>query len=93
MVSIRIKPKSWELTAISLRIHIVGYKLKESANIVAELIDESGKVLERQSLVLEGNDFLLWGYDDAYIVDWILEKLGLELDTEYVEVDHLNKTE
>lgn len=85
MSNIRIKPKSWELTAVSLRVHVVGYKLKESAEIVAQLCDESGKVIDRHQLILDGECFKLWGYDDVYCIDWVCEKLGLELCQEHIE--------
>jgi hypothetical protein len=84
MSNIRIKPKSWQLTAVSLKIHVVGYRLKESADIVAQLCDETGKVIDRHNLTLESHDFELWGFDDSYIIDFVCEKLGLEIDAEHV---------
>jgi hypothetical protein len=93
MSSFRIKPKSWELTAVQLRVHVVGYKLNHSAEIVAQLCDESGKVIDRHNLTLDGEDFALWSYDDIFVVDWVCEKLGLEIDAEHIQVVHLEEQE
>jgi hypothetical protein len=93
MSYIRIKPKSWQLTAVSLRVHVVSYRLNESADIVAQLCDESGKVIDRHNLTLDGEDFALWSYDDQFVVDWVCEKLNLEIDSEHIQVEHLEEQE
>jgi hypothetical protein len=79
-MDIAILPKSWTLTATNLRIHIVEYQLKKSARIVAQLLDDGSKLLDREVLVIEGPDFEAWGYDDTYIVHWVCQKLNLTLD-------------
>lgn len=90
MSNTRIKPKTWTLTAVFLRVHIVSYQLSKSADIVAQLCDENGKVIDRYTLTLEADEFLLWGYDDSWVVVWVCEKLGLEIDMNHadLEVEH-----
>jgi hypothetical protein len=78
--SIPIKPHSWSLTASNLRVYIVDYQLNKSARIVAQLLDDT-KMLDKQVLLLEGQDFARWGDDDNYIIDWVCKKYGLVIDT------------
>jgi hypothetical protein len=69
------------------------YKLKYYAEIVAQLCDESGKVIDRHQLTLEGEDFALWGFSDQWVIDWVCEKLHLEVDSEHIQVEHLEEQE
>lgn len=77
--NIPIKPKSWELTATNLRVYISNYKLSESANITVLLLDNEDKILKKEMLVIDGDEFSNWGTDDRYIILWVCNKLGLEL--------------
>ena len=78
--NIPIKPKSWELTAKNLRVYVSNYKLSESANITALLLDNQDKILKKEMLVIDGDDFRNWGTDDRYIILWVCQKLNLDLE-------------
>ena len=75
---IPIQPKSWIQSAVNLRVYITSYQLKTSATILAQLLDIEGKIIKKETLVLEGTEFLNWGFDDSYVINWVCSKLGLQ---------------
>ena len=46
------------------------------ANIMVVLFDENDKVIDNRCYVLDGEDFLNWGNDDKYLVNWVKTKLN-----------------
>ena len=46
------------------------------ATIMVVLFDENDKVIDNRCYVLDGEDFLNWGNDDKYLVNWIKNKLN-----------------
>jgi hypothetical protein len=52
--------------------------LFSKCEFVVSLLDASGVVVIRHFLVLEGEEYLAWGGDDQYVVDWVKTKLGIQ---------------
>ena len=46
------------------------------ATIMVVLFEENDKVIDNRCYVLDGEDFLNWGNDDKYLVNWIKNKLN-----------------
>ena len=62
---------------VAVVITIVNVDLNASAQISVDAIDSDGNVHNHQVLGLSGEDYQGWN-DDAFIVDYVLGKLGLE---------------
>ena len=46
------------------------------ATILVMLFDENDKLIDNRVYVIEGEDFLNWGTDDKYLVNWVKNKLN-----------------
>ena len=46
------------------------------ATIMVVLFDENDKVIDNRCYIIDGEDFLNWGTDDKYLVNWIKNKLN-----------------
>lgn len=57
-------------------IRISEYIPFTKANIIVILFDETDKVIDNRVYVLDGDDFLNWGNDDKYVVNWIKNKIS-----------------
>jgi hypothetical protein len=90
---IEIDDKIYTKTATKLRIHIVSYNINQSADIIAQLLDSSNVVLERNKLTINNGDFSDWkntDIDDTYLFTWVCDKLGLtfvSLEVEEVDIN------
>jgi len=59
-----------------LNVSVSSIDLGRSATIYTELLSNLGEV-KIETLLLEGNDYTLWGSDDDYIIEYAIQKLGL----------------
>jgi hypothetical protein len=46
------------------------------ASILVMLFDENDKLIDNRIYIIEGEDFLNWGTDDKYLVNWVKNKLN-----------------
>jgi hypothetical protein len=91
---IEIDDKIYTKTATKLRIHIVSYNINQSADIIAQLLDSSNVVLERNKLTINNGDFSAWkntDINDNYLFTWVCDKLGLTFVS--LELPEVKKTE
>jgi hypothetical protein len=58
-------------------IRKVDVKLKESAEIVFDLVDNTGHYAGTKYLVISGEDYANWGSDDDYLINWIKNNLNV----------------
>ena len=63
-------------TAVCISVGTVN--LGVSAIINAQILSTDGSVVEVKQLILEQPDYSYWGTDDEFVVNWTLQKLGLE---------------
>lgn len=54
------------------------YKLFNSIQLYVEYQDASSNVIKSKEYTIEGSDYLNWGTDDTFIVNWLLNKINLE---------------
>ena len=57
-------------------IKITNVQLFKSVTVVASLF-ENNKIIDNKVVMIEGTDYNAWSNDDNYIVNFVLNKLGL----------------
>ena len=60
---------------VRARFTVMDYIPFTSARLMCVLYDEHDKAIDDRAYMLEGEDFLNWGSDDKYLVNWIKTKL------------------
>jgi len=50
-----------------------------SISISVMLFSSSGKLLDVQNIVMQGDDYAQWGNDDNYLIQFIASSVGLTL--------------
>jgi hypothetical protein len=60
-------------------INILRVQIFEFVIISVEFYDENKVSIERTDLKLEGDDYTNWGNDDAYLVNYVATKYGMQL--------------
>jgi hypothetical protein len=58
-------------------IKSVEVQLNQSANITVDLIDTDGNYGGTKYLVMSGDDYLNWGTDDGYLINWVKTNLDI----------------
>jgi len=58
-------------------IQRVEVKLKESAYIVVDLVNNTGNYAGSKYLTISGEDYANWGSDDDYLINWIKNNLNI----------------
>jgi len=58
-------------------IQRVEVKLKESAHIVVDLVNNTGNYAGSKYLTVSGEDYANWGSDDDYLINWIKNNLNV----------------
>lgn len=65
------------LVFVRVIVTVVSINLGTSADIRVDYLTSDNTCLETKFLTLSGDDYLHWGSDDEYVVDWSLSQLGL----------------
>jgi len=52
-------------------------KIKESAGIMIDLVDNTGNSAGTRYLTMSGEDYANWGSDDDYLINWIKNNLNI----------------
>jgi hypothetical protein len=58
-------------------IRKVDVKIKESAEIILDLVDSNNSYAGTKYLVMSGEDYANWGSDDDYLINWIKNNLNI----------------
>lgn len=79
-----LEPSEYTTTRVveKLEILIVQVVLNDSVSVMAKCYDSQGGVILEELIHIAGTDYQSWGQDDMYIVNYVLDKLGLQLKTE-----------
>lgn len=79
MAKIDIQDKTITTTQVvkSIEIESGEVKLNQSASFVVKMLDENGRLVGIERVVISGDDYTNWGNDDSYVVELIMTKLGL----------------
>ena len=60
---------------VKVRFAVMEYIPFTQARIMCILYDEDDRAIDNRAFMLEKEDFLNWGSDDKYLVNWIKTKL------------------
>lgn len=79
MSQINVQEKTITTTQVvkSIEIESGEVKLNQSASFIVKQLDADGRLIAIERVVISGSDYSAWGNDDAYVVEFILSKLGL----------------
>jgi hypothetical protein len=80
-IEVTIQPKEFITirTSNKIAIFMTSVKLFQQAEIHVHFLDDSGNCIDVNEFVMEGDDYLSWSNDDHYVVNWVLTKLGLNI--------------
>jgi hypothetical protein len=66
-------------TAVRFSLDIAKMELSVSATFRVSLYDANNSCFANKYVTLEGQDYLNWGTDDKYVLNFIAKELGLTL--------------
>jgi hypothetical protein len=66
-------------TAVRFSLDIAKIELSVSASFRISLYDSDDRCISNKYVTLEGQDYLNWGSDDKYVLNYISKVLGLTL--------------
>lgn len=72
--SIQITPVTFQATELILSVE---YQLNQKAIIHYQLKSERGILFDNGAIILTPEEFNGWGFDDSYIENLVLSRLGL----------------
>jgi hypothetical protein len=62
----------------SIEVKIYKILLFTSVSVIVYMKDISNRLIDVRNLTLEGQDYINWGNDDNYIINYVLEKLDMK---------------
>jgi hypothetical protein len=70
-------PLSRVIKVLSVRIRVLSLSLGESVRLAVHLDCESGekRFIDYKEVIVEGDEYLGWGADDAYLIGLVKSKL------------------
>lgn len=66
-------------TAVRFSLDIAQMELGSSATFRVTLYDSDDKCVSNKYVTLDGQDYLNWGTDDKYVLNYIAKTLGLTM--------------
>lgn len=81
MSSIQPFDKTIIQTIVRFSLDITILILNQSATFTVSLYNVNDIVIDRQFITLEGTDYINWGNDDSYIIQFVAKKFGFILSS------------
>jgi hypothetical protein len=79
MTDVPIKPTPFDKEIVSVQISLDSFQLNATEGTAsAYMYDASGRLLDVQRVQITPEEWASWGFDDQYIIDLVLAKLGYE---------------
>lgn len=77
---VNIKPKEFitSHTATSIELRVNELILNKSVRLMVLIKDNYGNVIKVENVLIEGDDYNAWIDSDDYLINLILNRLGLE---------------
>ena len=77
--NIQVAPTEIVKTSIAsaVDIRVMSLELGRSVALIVTIKDQNESVIDVHSITIEGEEYEGWGDDDAYLVNLVLEKIGL----------------
>ena len=79
MSDIQPVDKTTTKTITRFSLDISKMTLNSSAAFRVSLFDANDKYIDATIVTLEGQDYLNWGNDDQYVINFVAQKLGFTL--------------
>lgn len=79
MSDIQPVDKTTTKTITRFTLDISKMTLNLSASFRVSLFDSDDKYIDATNVTLEGQDYLDWGNDDQYVIDFVARQLGFTL--------------
>lgn len=76
MSNIEPVDKTTTKTITRFTLDISKMTLNSSASFRVSLFDANDKYIDATNVTLEGQDYLDWGNDDQYVIDFVARQLG-----------------
>lgn len=74
-----VKTITQTTTSTSFELFIGEWILHKSARFRVIMMDDNNKMTETIYVTLSGEDYLNWGNDDQYVINFIASQLGLTI--------------
>jgi hypothetical protein len=71
--------------AVGFKVRLANLQLFSSATFFVEKIDENGMNLQTIMMKLEGDDYLNWGGDDNYVMNYAAAHVGMIPSREWID--------
>lgn len=73
-------------SCVKIRMYINNFTLKASdCTVTVEKYDESTRIIDVVQVYISPEEYRGWSYEDQYIIELVLAKLGLQPDQVLVE--------
>ena len=69
----------------SIEVKIYKILLFTSVSVIVYMKDICNRLVDVKNLTLEGQDYINWGNDDNYIINYVLEKLDMKKEPDVEE--------
>jgi hypothetical protein len=61
----------------NVTVAVISLDLGKSVTMGVTYLDNNNRAVDRKHVLIEGEDYDVWGLDDQYIINFALQKLGL----------------
>jgi hypothetical protein len=73
-----ISPYTMTPTVVTnVTVAVISLDLGKSVTMGVTYLDNNNRAVDRKHVLIEGEDYDVWGLDDQYIINFALQKLGL----------------
>jgi len=73
-----ISPYTMTPTVVTnVTVSVISLDLGKSVTMGVTYLDNNNRAVDRKHVMIEGEEYDVWGLDDQYIVNLALQKLGL----------------
>ena len=73
-----ISPYTMTPTVVTnVTVSVISLDLGKSVTMGVTYLDNNNRAVDRKHVIIEGEEYDVWGLDDNYIVNLALQKLGL----------------
>jgi hypothetical protein len=79
-INVPVNPSPY-INICNVQINVTNVELFTSVSVEAVLLDASNNFIDKKNIVIKDADYLSWGNDDNYIVNYVLNELNLTKPT------------
>lgn len=77
---IAVEPTPVVRSCVAIRMRIDGFQLKaKSCRVRVDKLDATGNLIDLVDVEITEQEYAAWGQDDQYIIDLVVQKLGMTI--------------